>query len=593
MTAFLSWLRAIMAAVLNGIAKFAFLLILIFAVLLVIGLARGDGLPGNMVLTLDLRQPIADSATPGLSLAGPRLTIMNIVLALDDASHDSRIKGVVIRLGDGALSLAQGEQIAASLHRFRSHGKFAVAQATGFLTSGLGDYVAAAAANEIWAQPMSDFKVSGGAVGEIFLRGLLDKIDAVPQLTKRAKFKSAADMFMRKSMTDPDKEQLTEVTKSWREAAIAEVAKDRHLAPAKVRAAFDASPQFAEDAKAEGLVDHIGYDVDALDAALKRAGPEAKTVGMTRYIRTVNLSAAYGANVAVIEAAGEIRDGTARGDVFNPKAGIASDDLSAAIRQAARTPGIKAIVLRVDSPGGSVTASDQILHAVKQAQGGGKPVVVSMGSLGASGGYFISASANKIVAEPATLTGSIGVLTGKVSVGKSLALAGIAVDQVASGNNTLMDSAIQPYTPQQWAALNHEADVIYDDFLHKVAAGRKLPFPQVQAVAQGRVWTGADAKARGLVDSLGGFWTAADLAARLGGVPVDHMVMKIYPRRRGFLESLQDLMGRSAAGLRALEGLQTLASLPGIRAALNGLAEVPRGGVELRAVDLPRQEALP
>jgi protease IV len=592
MTAFLNWLRSIMAAVLNGIAKFAFLLVLIFAVLLVIGLARGDGLPGNMVLTLDLRQPIADSAASGLSLTGSRQTLMNIVLALDDAARDTRIKGVVVRLGNGALSLAQGEQIAASLHRFRGRGKFAIAQATGFLTSGLGDYVAAAAADEIWVQPRSDFKVSGGAVGEIFLRGLLDKIQAVPQMAKRAEYKSAADMYMEKSMTDPDKAQLTEVTKSWSDAAEAEIAKDRRLDPAKVQAAFDASPQFAEDARTRGLVDRIGYDDDALNAALARAGG-AKPVKFTDYIRTVNLSAAYGANLAVIEASGDIVDGTAGGGVFNPSPGIASDDLSLAIRQAARAPGIKAIVLRVDSPGGSVTASDQILDAVKKAQGRGKPVVVSMGSLGASGGYFISSSANKIVAEPGTLTGSIGVLTGKVSLGKSLGLAGVALDQIASGNNTLMDSVIQPYTPEQWAALNHEADVIYDDFLHKVAAGRKLPFTQVQAVAKGRVWTGADAKAQGLVDSLGGFWTAADLAARLGGVPTDHMVMRIYPRRRGILESLGNLMGQSEAGLRTLEGLQTLIGLPGIRTMLGALAEVPQGGVAFRAVNLPRQEQLP
>jgi protease IV len=593
MTAFLSWLRSIMAAVFNSIAKFAFLLVLIFAVLLVIGLARGDGLPGNMVLTLDLRQPIADSAVSSLSLSGPRQTLMNIVLALDDAGRDSRIKGVVVRLGNGALSLAQGEQVAASLHRFRDRGKFAIAQATGFLTSGLGDYVAAAAANEIWVQPRSDFKVSGGAVGEIFLRGLLDKIQAVPQMAKRAEYKSAADMYMEKSMTDPDKAQLAEVTKSWSDAAKAEIAKDRRLDPARVQAGFDASPQFAEDARAQGLVDRIGYDDDALNAALRRAGGGAKPVKFSDYIKTVTLSAAYGANLAVIEAAGDIVDGTASGDVFNPNPGIASDDLSAAIRQAAQSAGIKAIVLRVDSPGGSVTASDQILDAVKKAQSRGKPVVVSMGSLGASGGYFISSSANKIVAEPGTLTGSIGVLTGKVSLGKSLGLAGVALEQVASGNNTLMDSGIQPYTPEQWAALNHQADIIYDDFLHKVAAGRKMPFSQVQAVAKGRVWTGADAKAQGLVDGLGGFWTAADLAARLGGVPADHMVMKIYPRRRGILDSLGNLMGQTEAGLKALEGLQTLAGLPGVRTLLGALAEVPKGGVAFRAVNLPRQEQLP
>jgi len=586
MTAFLRWLRSIMAAVFNGIAKFAFLLIVIFVALLVIGLAQGDGLPKNTVLTLDLRESIADSSSSGLSFSGTQQTVMNLVFALDNASRDSRIKGVVMRLGNGALSLAEAEEISAALHRFRDHGKFVIAQATGFLTSGLGDYVAAAAADQIWVQPHSDFKVSGAAVGGVFVKGLLDKINAVPQMAKRAEYKSAADMYMEKSMTDADKEQLTEVTKSLLDNAVTHVAADRRLDPAKVRAAFEESPQFAEDAKAKGLIDRIGYDDDALGAGLGRAGAGAKPYKMTDYIKAQDFSTAYGANLAVIEAAGEIVDGTAKGDIFNTSAGIASDDLSEAIREAARASGIKAILLRVDSPGGSVTASDQILDAVKKAQAKGKPVVVSMGGLGASGGYYISASANRIVAQPGTLTGSIGVLTGKVALGKSFNLVGAELDEVASGKNTMMDSMTQPYTPEQWALLNHQADVIYDDFLHKVAAGRKLPFEQVQAVAKGRVWTGADAKARGLVDGLGGFWTAADMAAQLGGIAKNQIAIKIYPRRRGLVESLGNLMGRSQASLKALETLQTVMALPGLQRVLGTLAQAPRGNVELRAPNL-------
>jgi protease IV len=588
MTRFLSWLRSIMAAVLNGVAKFVFLIVLIFVVLLVYGLARGDGLPGNMVLTLDLRQAVPDSAVTGFSLSGPQQTIMNYVFALDAASRDPRVKGVVMRLGNGAVSLPQAQELSDSLHRFRGHGKFVIAQATGFLTPGMGDYVTAIAANEIWVQPRSDFKVSGAGVGEIFLKGLFDKIQAVPQIAKRAEYKSAADMYMEKSMTDADKEQLTEVTKSWRDEAVADVARERHLDAAKVSADFDSSPQFAEDARGEGLLDRIGYDDDAMNAGLGRAGQSAKLTKITDYIRTKNFSTPFGANLAVIEAAGDIVDGTAKGDIFNSNAGIASDDLSEAIRQAARAPGIKAILLRVDSPGGSVTASDQILDAVKKAQARGKPVVVSMGALGASGGYFISASANKIIAEPATLTGSIGVLTGKVALGKSLGLVGAELDEVASGKNTLMDSAMQPYTAEQWTALNHEADVIYDDFLHKVAAGRRLPLDQVKSVAGGRVWTGADAKTHGLVDSLGGFWTAANTAAQLGGIPQNQIVIRLYPRRRGLFENLSGLMSQSEASLKALEGLQTLVALPGIKNLIGALADAPRSNVELKAPGLPQ-----
>jgi protease-4 len=577
MVAFLRWLRAILVAVLNGVAKFAMLLLLIFVVLLVIGLARGDGQPGNMVLTLDLRESIADSANgPSLPVVGSRpLTMMDVLFALDNAARDSRVKGVLIKLGGGSLSIAQAEELDTALARFKAGHKFVIAQASSFFSHGMGDYLAATAADLIWSQPKADFAVSGAGAGEIFLRGLFDKIHAEPQIAKRAEYKSAADMYMEKTMTGPDREQLNQVMQSWYDAAIGAAAAGRHLTPLAMKTALDASPQLSEDAKAKGLIDRLGYDDDALSEALRRAGGGAKPVKLADYAGATSSNVRPG-NVAVVEAAGEINDGTAQNDVFSGSSGIASDDLSAAIRQAARDSAIRAIVLRVDSPGGSVTASDQILNAVKKAQIAGKPVVVSMGGVAASGGYYISTSANKIVAEPGTLTGSIGVLTGKVSVGKSLDMIGVGFDEVAIGKNTLMDSSLTPYTPDQWAALNHTADVIYDDFLHKVAAGRKMPLDQVGAVAKGRVWTGADAKAHGLVDNLGGFWTAAALAAQLGGIPQDQLVFRVYPRRKSLWEGLGSLLGRTSASVRALEGLQTLMALPGVRTLLEVAESMPR-----------------
>ena len=589
MIRFLHWLRSIVAAVLNGIAKTTFLLLLIFAVLLVIGLVRGDGTPANTVLTLDLRKGLPDSANgPRLPLSARPLTVMDLIFTLDAAGRDARVKGVVVRLGGGGLSIAQAEELATAFQRFRSSGKFVIAQATAFFGAGMGDYLTAAAADQIWVQPKADFAVSGAGAGEIFLRGLFDKIHAEPQIAKRADYKSAADMFMEKTMTGPDREQLTAVMQSWYDAAVTAAATGRHLDKAAVAAAFEASPQFSEDAKQQGLIDRLGYDDDALAAALGRAGAGAKALKIADYDRAEQIFDKP--NIAVVEAAGEIADGSAGSSVFGAGAGIASDELSEAIRQAAREPGIKAIVLRVDSPGGSVTASDQILDAVKKAQAKGKPVVVSMAGLAASGGYYISASANKIVAEPGTLTGSIGVLTGKVSVGKTLDMVGVGFDEVSIGKNTLMDSSLSPYTPEQWAALNHEADVIYDDFLHKVAAGRKLPFTQVQDIARGRVWTGADAKTHGLVDELGGFWTAAGLAARLGGVPQDQLAFKVYPRPKGLLEGLENLAGSTGVSMHALLGLQTLMELPGIQGVLGAMGEAPRGGVEMRAVGLPQNK---
>lgn len=592
MIAFLRWLKSIGLGVLNGIAKTAAFLILVLIIIVAVGVVQGDGLPSNMVLALDLRAPLLDSSNVDFSFGSSPVTVMDIVLALDAAERDPRVKGAVLRVGSANLSIAQAEEIGAALKKFKKSGKFVIAHSQGFLAAGLGDYLTVADANEIWMQPRAPFTAAGEGGGQIFLRGLLDKLQAVPQIVKRADYKSAADQFMEKNMTPADREQLTRLMQSWYDAATTGAAASRHLAQSRVVAAFEASPQFTENARAAGLIDKIGYDDDAQNAALARAGGGAKMVALAEFARVRKQTAEYGGGtrIALIQASGEIQDGAAGGGgLFGGDNVIGGDTLSKAIRAAAADKDVKAIILRVDSPGGSVTASDQILDAVKKAQSAGKPVIVSMGGVAASGGYYISLSANRIVAEPATITGSIGVLTGKVSIDHSLALAGVGTDTVGVGRNALYNSEFQPYTPDQLAALNREADAIYADFTQKVAGGRKLPLAKVQDIAKGRVWSGADARGNGLVDELGGFWTAADVAKKLAGIAPDERVsFRLYPRQKGLFEALGDLFGNSSAGVRAAQGIVTLMNAPAVRAVVGAVNELPRGGVELRATQLPR-----
>jgi protease-4 len=585
MIRFLNWCGRVLVSAVTGLARFALQIVIVLALLFVIALAFGDGMSRNMVLALDLRQSMADSSNgrPGLLVPQP-MALMDLVLALDAARRDTRVKGVVVRLGDGAISLAQAEEIAPALAALRKAGKFVLVHASGFNGTGLGDYVAAASADAIWMPPKGHFAPAGTAIGGVFLKGLFDKLQAEPQIAKRKEFKSAADMYMEKAMTAPDREQLTRIAQSTYDSGVSAIAAARHLDAAAVRATLEASPQLAEDALKARLIDRIGYDDDLRAEALRRAGAGARSVAMKDYIRSRTED--FSAPIALVEATGEIRDGTAGDSLFGGNDGIASDDLSRAIDAAAKDKAIKAIVLRVDSPGGSVSASDQILHAVKKAQSAGKKVVVSMGGVAASGGYYISLSADRIVAQPATLTGSIGVLTGKVSVDKTLALAGVSAEQVSAGRNVLMDSPLTPYTPEQWAAVNHEADVIYADFTQKVAAGRKLPLAQVEDVARGRVWTGADAKTRGLVDELGGFWTAAGIAARLAGVDPANTHFRIYPRDTGIFGGLRALLGGASAALNTLGQVELLLGLPGVRQVVQGAASLPHGGVEMRAPGL-------
>jgi protease-4 len=591
MVAFLRWAASIGKGVLNGIAKFVVFLILVAAVVIVISLFQGDGLPRNMVLALDLRHRIADSSNVNFALGNQPVTVMDIVLGLDAAERDRRVKGVSLRIGSANLSIADAEEIGTAIKKFRKSGKFVIAHSQGFDATGLGDYLTAAAADQIWMQPKSPFTAAGEGGAQVFLRGLLDKIQADPQIVKRSDYKSAADQFMEKNMTPPDREQLTRLMQSWYDEATAGAADDRHLGRDRIVSAFEASPQFTENARSAGLIDRIGYDDDAQNAALARAGNGAKLVTMSDYVKVAKEGSSFsvGPRIALIQAAGDIQEGSAGGGLFGGNAVIAGDDLSKAIRAAAGDKDVRAIVLRVDSPGGSVSASDQILDAVKKAQAAGKPVVVSMGGVAASGGYYISLSANRIVAEPGTITGSIGVLTGKVSIDRSLALAGVGSASVGVGRNALYDSEFQPYTPDQLAALNREVDAIYADFTAKVAKGRKLPLAQVQDIAKGRVWSGADGKAHGLVDELGGLWTATDAAKKLAGIaPSERISFRFYPRQKGFFELLSDLFGNSEAGAHAVQGFVTLMNAAPVRAVVGAVSDLPRGGVELRATNLPQ-----
>jgi protease IV len=589
MVAFLRWAGSIVAGTFNGLIKFGLAVAVLFGVLMLIGLSKGDGLPGNMVLALDLRKPVADSSPADFSIGPTPVTVMDIVLGLDAAQRDDRVKGVFVRIGGGNLPIAQAEEIGAALKRFRASGKFVIAHAQGFEGSGLGDYLAATSAGQIWMQPKSTFGAAGEGGGTIFLKGLFDKIHAEPQIAKRAEYKSAADMFMESAMTQPDREQLTALMQSWYDTAVADASSARKLDKKAMAAAFEASPQLTEEAKKKGLIDKIGYDDDALGAALADAGSGAQAVPMGQFVRTKHAAYRKGPHIALVEAAGDIVEGSAGGGLMGGGNVIAGDDMAKAIREATSDSDIKAIVLRVDSPGGSVTASDQILDAVKKAQAAGKPVVVSMGAVAASGGYYISTSANKIVAEPGTITGSIGVLTGKVSIGKSLGMIGVGTDQVGVGRNALMNSGITPYTPDQWAAVNAEADAVYADFTGKVAAGRKLPLAKVQEIARGRVWSGSDANARGLVDKLGGFWDAAAIAKQLAGIPsTEHVVFERYPRHKGFFEMLNQAFGGDSDVAAAIGNFTALMNAPLVREAVSVARDTPRADVELRAVNLPR-----
>jgi protease-4 len=496
---------------------------------------------------------------------------MGIEAALRRAETDDRVKGLFVRLPEAGMAPAAADELRLAFQRFRSHGKFIAAHAQGLYAEGMvvSSYELAAASGDVWMQPTSAFQVTGIAREDMFFKRLFDRYGVVADYQQRYEFKNAVNPFLYDDYTPAHR--LSEL--SWMGAvydnAIADVGADRSRPPAEIKALIDAGPYSAEDAKAKGLIDHVGQVEDAQAAVLARAGEGAQLVDLTDYASGARGRAAggFGApKVAVISLEGAIMTG--RGSGPSPLGGeetVRSDDVSKAFHDAIDDKAVRAIVFRVSSPGGSDTASEQILAAVRAARAAGKPVVVSMGTYGASGGYWIASDANEIVAEPSTLTGSIGVFGGKFVLGPALATLGVDIRGVSVGGGyAASGGAGAPMTAPQRAAFSAWMDHIYDGFVARVAEGRHLPAARVQEIARGRVWTGVQAKALGLVDYLGGFDLAVDRAKALAGIRGE---ARLEPFGAGgsALESLQRLLGVRMGGANLAAAGLDIANDPELR----------------------------
>jgi protease IV len=494
----------------------------------------------TVLLELDLTGALAAAPPPdllGRLQAARTPTLSGVVRALADAAEDPDVHGLVAKLGGaGRLRLAQAQELAEAVRSFRAAGKRTWAWAETFGEGGPGTppYVLAAAFDEVWLQPSGDVGLTGVAVEAVFLRGLLDKAGVEPQLGQRREYKNAADVLLRTGFTDAHREASQALADSAQEQVVAAVASGRALAADAVRAVVDRAPVPAADAGSAGLVDRIGYRHEVYAAARRHAGGDVALRYLTAYRRRrppVDVVRSRWERrrqgvVALVHAVGEIRLGRSGRSLRGPALG--SDTLTAALRAAGRDESVRAVVLRVDSPGGSYVASDAMWAEVGALRAGGTPVVVSMGALAASGGYFIACGADHVVSLPSTLTGSIGVLGGKPVIAELLARAGIGTDAAFAGRHARISSVRTPYTDEEWQHLQDVLDRIYADFVGKVAAGRGMTTEQVDEVARGRVWTGADALRHGLVDELGGLRRAAEVARSRAGLPAD-AALRPYP----------------------------------------------------------------
>ena len=469
----------------------------------------------------------------------PEPTYADAFLALRQARKDSSLRGLALYIDQPRFGFARAEELRRLLSGVRAAGKFVECylETAGEGTNGTLSYFLASACSGIHLSPVGEVNLLGLYAPGLFLRSALDKLHIEPQFSAQGAYKSAIETYTRSDYSAPAEEAISAVLDREFEVLVAGIAEARGLSPERVRELVDQAPHSAEDAKRLGLVDGLAY-ADEFDQLLEnKLGEEPRFVSLEDY--PSERPAWSPGHIAVLFATGTIVRGKSGMAGLSGEILLGSEDFTALLQRVADDDDIDAVVLRVDSPGGSAIASDLILREVERLAKK-KPLVASMGDVAASGGYYIVAKAPTIVAERSTLTGSIGVFSGKLVTGSfQQDLLGITHDPQKRGANADLYSALKPFTPEQAEKFRASTASIYSRFKGHVAAGRRLSPDAVEAVAQGRVWAGADAARRGLVDQLGGLGLAVELAAKAASIDPERAQLDFYPEPPSLLDWLQ------------------------------------------------------
>jgi protease-4 len=513
----------------------------------IIWAALGKGEPtirDNSVLALRVAGSLPDY-TPDdpfkKFFGGPDQSLTGLVMQFKKAKVDNRIKAILLDVDMSGVGWGKAEEIRDAIADFRSSGKPVYA----YIEFGLNkEYYIATACDKVIVPPPGELFINGLAADVMFFRGSLDKLGVYPDIYQIGKYKSAGDMFTQKQMTDAHREYVNSLLDDLFNRYVETIAKDRHKSPDEIRKLIDDAPYSAQKAKEVGLIDETVYRDDVEKEIKKQLGykdSDAFTPVRGADYRDVapeSLGLNKGDRIAVIYASGDIGSGTSQNSPSGEQS-IGSDTLAKALTDAAADKTIKAIVLRVDSPGGSGLASDIIWHAVDAANQK-KPVVISMSDVAASGGYYISASASKIIAQPSTITGSIGVVAGKPVLRGFYDWLGISNEYVLRGKNAGMFRETEKFSDDERKKFEDWIkETYYNDFVPKVAKGRKKDPQFIDSVGQGRVWTGSQAKDRSLVDEFGGLDRAIEVAKQLAHIPANKGVERvILPYPQTFLQQL-------------------------------------------------------
>lgn len=540
-------------------------LVVVSAVASVIVVRVNPRVPRRAILELDLnRMPLDKSSQPLAVVTGRgQLSLAETVDALDRASRDKRVVGLLLRPRFNAAPAASVQELRDAINRLRTRGKLVIAAVDSFGEGGRSNaaYYLASACERIAIHPTGLVGLVPLAVEPNFYKRLLDRLGVQVEVIARYEYKSAAARLVETSLTEPDREQIQATMDAIWGRLVEDVAGARGLSPQEVRTLADRGPLLAEDALASGLVDQLAYTDEIMDGLRSELGPKARFLYLAAYKKRAGRGRRKGKaiQVGVIRATGGIsRSATTPFRIIGGDP-LAADQLIPVIRAAAKDRHTKAVVLRVDSPGGSAVASDAIWRELVRLRESGKTLVASMGAVAASGGYYIASSADRIVAQPATITGSIGVVSMHVILAEAKKKLDLDTDLVNVGAEPPWLSVNRPFSPTQRERAELESDSVYEAFLDRVAMARNRPVETVSQVARGRVWAGSDAKQIGLVDELGGLDRAIELALELSGAPAGARTrISHYPRARGLRAMLSTSRPESSEDPQA-------ASFPGLR----------------------------
>jgi len=539
-------MKTFLLSFLGGLAAMVVFFILLPLVLIMSFLPSGPPpAPKNVVLTLDLRDSMADQpASDGIGAIFSSHSFVQTLLDLNAAADDPNVKGVFIRSAELDMGSSRAEELRAAFLRIKAKNKFIIAHSQGFLASGPSAYRAISAADEIWQQPGTSFETPGITFETLFLGGLLQKFKVSAEIDQFYEYKNAADVYKRTSYSAPHAEAMTALANSVWTHSIADIAADRKMDAAALRTILEDSPYTADKALELKLVDKLGWPEEAEEAAKKRAG-DANVVAIADYQRPRRTGKAV---IAVVGGEGDIVTGKGGStDLLSIGTPVfASDRVAADLLAYADDKSVDAVVFRVDSGGGSPTASDQIWRAVERLQEKGKKVVISMGSVAASGGYYVAMGADAIVANRSTITGSIGVFGGKFAIADGLREFGVNPDEVRVGGEFASAYSTEKLTNLQRTKLHASLEATYVRFTGLVAEGRKLPIERVREIAKGRVWSGEDAQKIGLVDQTGDLMVAIDKAKELAGFkPEDRATIRLKVQEGSPFELLTKAMTAS------------------------------------------------